>query len=169
MYIVISLDVEYQKEIVIQPRVKTFAEKLVEALKYIIYVFIAICLVVSILGKMYAKRIGSDNVKPFKILFFALYTWDFYSDILFSVRLSDAQLWILFIISMAFIFIPWIMNLIQLFQAQKKWTTDKSVQEGVRGWFIDWSIILVVAVCISGNSFGAIELANVCFLVILCF
>ena len=59
------------------------------------------------------------------------------------------------------------MNLLQLFQAQKKWTTDKSVQQGVFAWFVDWSIVLVVAVCISGNSFGAIELANVKYLIII--
>ena len=46
------------------------------------------------------------------------------------------------------------------FKAQKKWTTDSNVQEGVRGWFMDWSIILVAAVALSGSSFGAIELAN---------
>ena len=154
---------EFEKEIIVKPREKTLGEKIVQALAYIIYVFIAICFVTAILGKMYAKKIGSDNVKPFGILFFSLYTWDFYSDIMFCVRLSDAEQWTLFIVGMLFIFIPWIMNLVQLFQAQKKWTTDKSVQEGVRGWLIDWSIILVVAVIVSGNSFGAIELANVCW------
>ena len=158
------MDVSYEREIKPEPYVKTIGEKIVEALAYTIYVFIAICFVTAILGKVYAKRIGSDNVKPFGILFFSLYTWDFYSDIMFCVRLSDAEQWVLFIVGMMFIFIPWTMNLMQLFQAQKKWTTDKSVQEGVRGWLIDWSIILVVAVCVSGNSFGAIELANVCIL-----
>ena len=80
---------------------------------------------------------------------------------MFCVRLGDAKQWILFVIGMIFIFVPWSMNLWQLFQAQKKWWSDKTVQEGVRGWFIDWSVVLVIAVVISGNSFGAIELANV--------
>ena len=102
-----------------------------------------------------------DTVKPFGILFFSLYTWDFYSDIMFCVRLADAAQWILFAVGMTFCVVPWTMNLLQLFQAQKRWTVDKSVQEGVRGWLLDWSIVLVVAVCLSGNSFGAIELANV--------
>ena len=62
---------------------------------------------------------------------------------LFMIRLGDAKQWVLFAFSMIFIFVPWIMNLIQLFQAQKKWTTDKSVQEGVRGWFIGMSYIIV--------------------------
>ena len=81
------------------------------------------------------------------MIFFALYTWDFYSDIMFMVRLGDANEWILFAISMVFIFIPWIMNLVQLFQAQKKWTTDKSVQEGVRGWFIGM-LLYSCSICI---------------------
>ena len=141
--------------------VQSFSEKLVEVLKYIIYVFIGLCFVTSVLGKVYAKRIGSDNVNSFKILFFALYTWDFYSDIMFCVRLVDGSEWALFALSMLFIFLPWTMNLWQLNKAQRRWTTDKSVQEGVRGWLIDWSLILVIAVAVSGNSFGAIELANV--------
>ena len=65
---------------------------------------------------------------------------------MFCVRLSDAEQRTLFIVGMLFIFIPWMMNLFQLFQAQKKWDTGRSVQEGVRGWLIDWSIILIVAV-----------------------
>ena len=142
--------------------VKTYAEKVVEALKYIIYVFIGLCFITSILGKMYAKSIGSDNVNSFKILFFALYTWDFYSDIMFCVRLADGSEWLLFALSMVFIFLPWTMNLVQLNKAQTQWTNDQSVQQGVRGWLIDWRLILVIAVAISGNSFGAIELANVC-------
>ena len=132
------------------------------AMKWSIYLFMGICLIVSIAGKVYAKRIGSDNVNSFKILFFSIYTWDFYSDIMFCVRLGDAVEWILFILGIVFIFVPWTMNVYQLFRAQKQWTMDKSVQEGVRGWLIDWSIVLVVAVVLSGNSFGAIELANVC-------
>ena len=134
--IVITLDAE--SSITIRPiiREKTIGERVVEVLKYTIYIFIGICFLVSILGKTYAKKMGSDNVKAFSLLFFALYTWDFYSDIMFCVRLVDAQQLILYIPSILFIFIPWIMNLIQLFQAQKKWTTDKTVQEGVRGWFI---------------------------------
>ena len=154
------MDAKYETTVVTPPREVTLAEKIVRALKWIIYIFIGLCLITAIAGKAYAKKIGSDNVKPFGILFFSLYTWDFYSDIMFCARLGDAEQWTLFIVSCLFIFIPWIMNMIQLFRAQKKWTQDKSVQEGVRGWLIDWSIILVVAVCVSGNSFGAIELAN---------
>ena len=160
--------------------VTTIGEKIVDALKYTIYVFIAICLVTSMLGKVYAKRMGSDNVRAFGILFFSLYTWDFYSDIMFCVRLGDAAEWVDFAFGLLFILVcvcvcvcsstpvlscclskvPWLMNIAQLLRAQKSWTTDTSVQEGVRGWLIDWSILLMVAVTLSGNSFGAIELAN---------
>ena len=140
-------------------------EVVVDTLKYSIYVFIAICLVMSIGGKAYSKQLGSDNVKAFGMLFFSLYTWDFYSDVMFNIRLADEEEWTLFTVGMLFIFVPWFMNLFQLFQAQKKWTTDMTIQEGVRGWFVDWSIVLVIAVVISGNSFGAIELANVCMFV----
>ena len=144
------------------PTVVTIGEQIVAVLKWIIYVFIGICLVTAMAGKLYAKRIGSDNVRAFGILFFSLYTWDFYSDIMFCVRLADAAEWWLFGIGLMFIFVPWAMNVAQLFQAQNRWMTDASVQEGVQGWLIDWSIVLVVAVALSGNSFGAIELANVC-------
>ena len=158
---IITLSVKSSAPQIVVINQVTMAEKFVKALKYMIYVFVAICFVTSIAGKYYSKRIGSDNVKPFGILFFSLYTWDFYSDIMFCARLGDATEWALFTVSIVFIFVPWIMNIVQLFQAQKKWTTDETVQEGVRGWFVDWSILLVVAVCLSGNSFGAIELANV--------
>ena len=133
---IVSLNVESAAPREIKENKVTVGEKIVEALKYIIYVFIGICFIVSFIGKYHSKKLKSDNVRPFKILFFALYTWDFYSDIMFCVRLGDASQWILFLISMMFIFIPWFMNIFQLLQAQKKWTTDKSVQEGVRGWFI---------------------------------
>ena len=94
------------------------------------------------------------------LLFFSLYTWDFYSDVMFNLRLGDAGEWLLCGLALLFIALPWTLNLAQLFRAQKQWTTGRSVQEGVRSWLIDWSIVLVIAVCVSGNSFGAIELAN---------
>eukprot|EP01083_Nonionella_stella_P113264 333815_1 len=79
---------------------------------------------------------------------------------MFCLRLMDATQWLLFTISIIFIFLPWIMNLVQLFEAQKKWVTDSSIQEGVRGWFMNWNLVLILACAISGNSFGSIELAN---------
>ena len=44
-----------------------------------------------------------------------------------------------------------------LFQMQNRWMADASVQERVQSWLIDWRILLVVAVALGGNSFGAIE------------
>lgn len=140
--------------------VVTLGEQIVVVLKYTIYIFIGLCLLLSIGGKVYAKSIGSDNVKAFGILFFSLYAWDFYSDIMFCVRLVDAKQWMLFVVGMLFIFVPWTMNLLQLFREQKKWTEDPLTKEKVSGWLVDWSIVLIVAVVISGNSFGAVELAN---------
>ena len=104
-----------------------------------------LCLTAAILGKWHAKKMKADNVKPWGIFWFSLYTWDFYSDILFVVRLAEYSVnkeehanivWYLFGASAAFIIVPWSLNLLQLFRAQKKWTTDKTVQEGVRGWFV---------------------------------
>ena len=133
---ILELNVESTAPREIIPEVTSIAEKIVQALKWIIYIFIGICLIVSLVGHWHSKRLKSDNVKPFKILFFALYAWDFYSDVMFCVRLGDAEKWILFAVSMMFIFVPWGMNIGQILQAQKRWTTDSSVQEGVRGWFI---------------------------------
>ena len=140
--------------------VVTLGQKIVIVFQFFIYIFIGICLLLSVGGRVYAKKIGSDNVKAFGILFFSLYTWDFYSDIMFCVRLVDAKQWELFGIGLMFIFIPWAMNLVQLFREQKKWTSDPLTKEKVTGWLISYNIILIFAVIVSGNSFGAVELAN---------
>ena len=160
---VISLDAQASyAAVAVVAAAQSVWDKVVGALKWVIFVFIGLCFATSIVGKAYSKQIGSDNVNSFKILFFALYSWDFYSDIMFCARLADAAEWILFALSLLFIVVPWSANLVQLFRAQKHWTMDSSVQEGVRGWLVDWSVVLVIAVIFSGNSFGAVELANVC-------
>ena len=159
-FAVITLDAEAYSERATFPRMVSLAEQIVYAMKYFIYIFIGVCFMLSISGKIYAKKLGSDNVKPFGILFFSLYTWDFYSDVMFSVRLYDAKQWILFVVSMVFILVPWTMNMIQLFRAEKAWTADTSIKEGVTGWFIKYNSLLILAVGLSGNSCGAIELAN---------
>eukprot|EP00485_Elphidium_margaritaceum_P016189 CAMPEP_0202732606 /NCGR_PEP_ID=MMETSP1385-20130828/187748_1 /ASSEMBLY_ACC=CAM_ASM_000861 /TAXON_ID=933848 /ORGANISM="Elphidium margaritaceum" /LENGTH=929 /DNA_ID=CAMNT_0049398929 /DNA_START=243 /DNA_END=3032 /DNA_ORIENTATION=+ len=168
-FVVVSLDAQ-QFTIKPEPPPKSLiARIIVDILRYAIYVFIACCLLTAIIGKWHAKSIQADNVKPWSIFWFALYTWDFYSDLLFSVRLLEYCInkerqyhvvWWIFAASSLFVVIPWVLNLRQLIKAQKKWTTDSTIQEGVRGWFIDWSIVLVVAVALTGSSFGAIELAN---------
>ena len=121
------------------------AKYIVLALRWTIYVFMMLCLIAAILGRMHAKKMKADNVKPCGIFWFSLYTWDFYSDILFVVRLAEYSVnkeehadivWYLFAASAVFIVVPWLLNLLQLFRAQKKWTTDSAVQEGVRGWFV---------------------------------
>ena len=56
-----TLEASKSVTLVVVVDVVTFGEQLVSELKYIIYVFIAICLAISILGKLSAKRIGSDN------------------------------------------------------------------------------------------------------------
>ena len=128
------------------------AAVIVDILRWAIYVFIGLCLSAAVLGKLHAKKIKADNVKPWSILWFALYTWDFYSDILFVVRLAEYSInkeehadtvWWLFGAAALFVLVPWILNLIQLFTAQKKWTTDSTVQEGVRGWFVGMLLFTV--------------------------
>jgi hypothetical protein len=52
------------------------------------------------------------------------------------------------------------LNLLQLLRAQKQWMAATDISAGVQGWFIDWSIGLVIAVVLSGSSIDAIELAN---------
>ena len=58
---VVSLEASKSLKIVAVVDVITLGEQIVSTLKYIIYVFVAICFAVSILGKLSAKRIGSDN------------------------------------------------------------------------------------------------------------
>ena len=142
--------------------VETVGDIIVKWLKYWIYVVIGVCLVMSLIGKAFAKSVGSDNVRPFGILFFSLYAWDFYSDIMFAVRLWDAAESMLFAVAASSICIPWSMNLVLVFKSVQKWETDKSLREGVRGWLISWSCFLYSAVVLSGNGFGAVEIANVC-------
>ena len=99
-------------------------------------------------------KVKADNVKPWAILWFALYTWDFYSDILFVVRLAEYSVnkeehaeivWWLFAASTLFIVIPWTLNLIQLFRAQKKWTTDSTA--GRCSWLVCWYVYISHCYC----------------------
>ncbi|ETO17651.1 hypothetical protein RFI_19669, partial [Reticulomyxa filosa] len=90
-----------------------------------------------------------------------LYAWDFYADIIFDLNLLNySHLRWLFYVSLIFLVVPWVSNLISLSRYQNKWTRDYSVRERVYQWFITWQRLLYALTALTGSAFGTVELAN---------
>merc|ERR1712241_1127180 len=126
-----------------------------------------VILIVLILAVYATIEMYKDDVTIFvsSILLFGLYTWDFYSDILFSIEVwvqydlsnNDARndtettyLW-LFIFCIVFLVVPVLTGLSSLFRFQDKWTKDPSIGDRVKGWNRDWSTYLLFLTVMSGS------------------
>ena len=142
--------------------------------RWIVYSFIAFCVLLALIGSIHAMCIGADNIRISGCIYFAVYTFDFYSDIIFSLEILNAILiydgsinelnfkfkLILFILSWLFIIIPWIVNMRQLITNEAKWCLDPIIGDKIRSWLIDWSIFLNVIAATCGSAFGAVEFCN---------
>ena len=101
------------------------------------------------------------------ILLFGLYTWDFYSDILFSwvvynyyAVCNDDLMLALFIGCLIFLILPIVASIWSLFRFQDKWTEDPAIGDRVTGWNRDWSTYLLILTLLSGSSFAAVNILN---------
>ncbi|ETO34419.1 hypothetical protein RFI_02676, partial [Reticulomyxa filosa] len=90
-----------------------------------------------------------------------LYAWDFYANLIFDLNLLNYPdlLW-LFYLSICFLMIAWLSNLMSLSRYQSKWTRDFTVRERVYQWFLTWQRLLYACTALSGSAFGTVELAN---------
>ena len=105
-----------------------------------------------------------------------IYSNDFISDLFFSLRLSViafdgftennnhnrfGPFFLLFILSVIFVLLPFIVNLFQLNHAIAKWTNDAMLKETcVSHWIASNAKKLYLMTIITGSSFSAIGLAN---------
>lgn len=146
---------------------KSKAWQVIFVLNNMIYGFVIFCIIAAIIGAthgiLYWK---ADCVRVSGIICFGLYTWDFYSDIVFSLTLYDCPDCpkLLFQASLAFVVLPWVANMFALSRYQNKWCKDASVRERVYNWFVKWQRLTYALAAISGSAFGTVELANVCVL-----
>ena len=129
---------------------------------YGVYAFVGCCVLFAIIGSVHGFVYwGADCIRMSGIVYFGLYTWDFYSDIVFDLELlnyDDTE--ILFYLCTAFIAIPWISNMISLSKYQQKWCKDDAIRERVYSWFVSWQRLTYALAAISGSAFGTVELAN---------
>ncbi len=56
-------------------------------MSYVMYGFMGLCAILGILGELQARKAGADNVRVMGIVYFGIYTWDFFSDVIFNARL----------------------------------------------------------------------------------
>ncbi len=82
-------------------------------ISYFMYAFMGFCGGLAIAGRFYARKVGADNVRVMGVVYFGIYTWDFFSDVVFDARLAQREAWILFACSTLFVLIPYILNMIQ--------------------------------------------------------
>eukprot|EP01084_Bolivina_argentea_P319771 554663_1 len=139
-------------------------ENLNDLFLFVAICFISVTLLTGLTGKIYAKWIHVNDfftVAAFlKILFHLL---DMTSDVFFSAQVyfqtneKDVQYLVIFMISVAFIIIPIIVTVAQLFQTVRKhWSHD----DHARIWLQEKTAFLFIVSILLGSSFAAVELFN---------
>ena len=135
-------------------------------LNFVVYGFVGFCVLFAIVGAIHGFGYWkADCIRISGIIYFGLYTWDFYSDIVFCLSLYDCDDCprTLFYADAAFVVVPWIANMIALSRYQNKWCKDETIRERVYQWFVSWQRLTYALAALSGSAFGTVELANVCF------
>ena len=87
---------------------------------------------------------GADNLAYMSIFLFAIYTWDFFSDIFFSLEVFDragevsqekaVRYYVLLGLCVLFIVLPMVLNLRNLLLFQTKWQSDPLHADRYRAW-----------------------------------
>ena len=144
------------------------------ALFWIVASFASLCLVAALLAKLHAWCVGSENVRTMSIAFFALYTWDFFSDMMFVARLADKAtagfeqdrdrsrvlMTALFVTSLLFLIVPYLLNQRTLINAQWRWFTDPVICQKIKDWHLHYGRLLISLSVLCGSSYGVVEVAN---------
>ena len=121
-----------------------------------LYVFV----VAALCAKIYAIHVGADYVRPMRIIIFGLYTWDFISDVIFAARALQQKYFVQGGLSVAFVIIPWIVNIVLLIKSQNRWIQDSAIKYAVSSWLLKYDKKLIFLTMFCGSAFAAIELCN---------
>ena len=138
---------------------------------YILYGICGFIVIFGIVGRLHSDCIGGDNIRISGCIYFAFWTLDFYSDIIFSIEMISFGInnrnifavWILVICCYLFIILSWSLNMKNLIQYEEIWSQNEIIGESVHIWLIDWSVWLNGLTAFSGSSFGSLELCNTNF------
>ena len=135
----------------------------------LLYVSISVAVSVGVLNTI---GITYQCIKMYDIFFvsfialYALYTWDFISDIILATYIyvdvlnGHKNLLTLFIFSIIFIILPWIVNIITLNKFQKKWQNSELHGSRYKVWLNKHGTLLTILTFLSGNCVGPIYLMN---------
>lgn len=134
-------------------------------MSYAVGGFVGCCFLLAIVGWIHGYWCWkADCIRVSGLIYFGFYTWDFYSDIVFALSLTnyydDGVPKYLFYISIGFIVVPWLANMLALSRYQNKWCKDESIRERVYQWFVSWQRLTYALAALSGSAFGTVELAN---------
>ena len=142
---------------------------------WVLWSVIGIVAFMVIVGYGDAKKLRKNELFEWNaILSFGFYSIDFFSDLFFSMKLylfmiddshniDEYQLiyTLLFCFSIAFIFIPLLLNLFQLHNELSKWLIDPILSRTEAPvWILSFMRLLYLVSIISGSSFSAIALFN---------
>ena len=142
-----------------KPSIDKFGQAALD-LTFGLYGFIIFCLVMAIWAELYAWYKGADNVKSINIVFFGIWVWDLFSDLIFSARAIDQRYFLQGALGIVFVFIPWFVNVYVLIQSQKKWTQDNSIKFRISRWLLKYNKKLIFLTLICGSAFAAVDLCN---------
>ena len=145
---------EYHK-----PNVDEFQETALD-ITFGLYAFMLLCVIWAVIAQMDAMRSKADHVKPMRIVLFGVWSWDFVSDCIFSLRAFEQGYIIQGIASALFVIIPWGLNLRQLLRSQKEWAQDEAIKYAVTRWLMKNNKKLIILTVLCGSAFAAIELCN---------
>ena len=104
----------------------TFAERAIQ-FTYGLYAFMGFCCILAVLAKVHANKSGADNVRIMGIIFFGVWSWDFFSDVLFAARMYDQKYYVHFAFALVFVAIPYFLQFYQVLKMQQVWVQDTSI------------------------------------------
>ena len=125
-----------------------------------LYGFMGVCVILAIWAKLDAFCVGADHVKSMRIVFFGVWTWDFFSDIIFTSRAFEQKFYLQAILGLVFVILPWISNIILLIKSEREWTRDSTIKYQVSRWLLRYNKKLLLLTFICGSAFAAVEFCN---------
>ena len=127
---------------------------------YLMYGVMFICIIFAIAAWLHALCKGYDCINITAVIVYAIYSWDFYADVVFCAHLATDQYFWLAIASAACVLVPLVTQFGTLLIYQDQWVRDELIKEKVSGWLVVWSRRLWLFSFLSGSAYGAIELLN---------
>ena len=100
------------------------------------------------------------QVRSLRIVFFGLWTWDFVSDVIFTIRAFEQGFFVQGWLGLIFVLLPWISNIVLLIKSQNKWTQDTAIKYQISRWLLRYNKKLIFLTLICGSAFAAVDLCN---------